>query len=47
MKGSATKRRKKKKQNLEQEHREKRVNGVFFCVRIDFLSKLVISLIYT
>ena len=39
--------REEKEQNLEQEHREKKVNNVFFCVRIASLGKLVISLIYT
>ena len=35
------------KEVLEQEHKEKRVNGVFFWVRFASLGKLVISLLHT
>ena len=41
------KQREEKEQNLEQEHKEKRLNSVFFCVRVASSGKLVISLIYT
>ena len=41
------KQREEKEQNLEQEHKEKRLNSVFFCVRVTSSGKLVISLICT
>ena len=39
--------REEKEQNLEQEHRGKRVNSLFLCVRSTSSGKLVISLLYT